>query len=633
MIVATAGHIDHGKTALVRALTGIDTMRLPEERARGITVDLGYAYATLAGGGHVGFVDVPGHERLVRTMIAGATGVDLALLVVAADDGPMPQTREHLAILDLLGLGRAVVALTKCDRADPARRAAAVAEITALLRGTALDGAPVVPCSATTGEGVAELRDLLVAAADAPVPPPRGGFRLAVDRAFSIAGAGLVVTGAVHGGSVAVGDRLVLARSGAELRVRGLHAQNRTAERGGAGQRLALNVTGPRLDRAPPARGDWIVATGLDAPSARLDVLLRVLPGEARALRHWTPVHVHLGAADLSGRIALLEGALLEPGSAALAQLVLHAPTAALGHDRFVVRDQSATRSLGGGRVLDPAPPRRGARRPERLAALRALALPDAEALEALVESSPSGVDASWFRRTRNLTEGEMVELGVPAVALGERLFSTQHRAALRDRILLSAITQARADPDALGSTADGLLRGLPVALRGPGRDALRELAADGSVERHGALYRPPGHSPQLGPCDEALWEEVEMALRRAGADQPRVALLAERLAVTEAELRALLGKLGRMGRLTRIAPNYFVLPETLGALARAAAAAAGEAPDGLLTVGRFRDATGINRNAVMPVLEFFDRAGLTVRRPDGRALRPDRVGVFEGGA
>ncbi len=633
MIVATAGHIDHGKTALVRALTGVDTMRLPEERARGITVDLGYAYATLACGHRVGFVDVPGHERLVRTMVAGATGVDLALLVVAADDGPMPQTREHLAVLDLLGLTRAVVAITKCDRVDPARAAAAAAEIAALLRDTGIAGAPVVRCSTVTGEGIPELRALIAAEAELPGPSPRGGFRLAVDRAFTVAGAGLVVTGAVHAGTVAVGDRLMLARTGADVRVRGLHAQNRPAERGGAGQRLALNVAGPRLDRAPPARGDWLVDPDIAAESARLDVLLRLLPGEARALKHWTPVHVHLGAADIPGRVALLEGASLEPGAAALAQLVLAAPTAALGHDRFVVRDQSATRSLGGGRVLDPAPPRRGARRPERLAILRVLALPDAEALSALVENDAAGVDPLWFRRTRNLLEAEMDGLGVPAVALGERLFSAEHRDALRRRILDAARSASRADPDALGSTADGLLRGLPIAVRAPGRAALRELAAEGLVERHGALYRPPGHALQLAAAEEALWEEIEAVLRRAGADQPRVALLAERLAVSEAELRGLLGKLGRMGRLTRIAPHYFVLPETLGALARAAAAVAEEAPGGLLTVGRFRDATGINRNAVMPVLEFFDRAGFTTRRPDGRALRADRVGIFEGGS
>lgn len=632
MIVATAGHIDHGKTALVRALTGVDTTHLPEERRRGITVDLGYAYAPGPGGRRIGFVDVPGHERLVRTMVAGATGVDLALLVVAADDGPMPQTREHLAILDLLGLGRAVVALTKSDRVDPARSAAAAAEVAAMLRGTALATAPVVPCSSVTGEGIAALRALIDAWADAPDAAPRGGFRLAVDRAFTVAGAGLVVTGAVHGGAVAIGQRLVVARSGVEVRVRGLHAQNRPAERGAGGQRLALNIAGPRLDRAPPARGDWLVDPGLEAESARFDVALRLLPGEARALKHWTPVHVHIGAADIPGRVGLLEGSALQPGGTAMAQLVLDAPVAALGGDRFVVRDQSATRSLGGGRVLDPAPPRRGARRPDRLRTLDALARPDGEALAALLDACEAGIDLAWFRRTRNLLAREVEGLGIPSIAVGGLAFSARWRDALSGRILAAAAAEAAADPDAVGATADQLLRRLPAAQRVPARELLRDLASAGALERHGALYHRPGHAPRLDAAEEDLWIEVRGSLARAGADQPRVALLAERLAVSEADLRPLLGKLARMGRLTRVAPTYYMLPETLGRLARAAADVARGGPGGLLTVGRFRDATGINRNAVMPVLEFFDRAGLTTRRPDGRALRPDRVEIFDGG-
>ncbi len=630
MIVATAGHIDHGKTALVRALTGVDTTHLPEERARGITVDLGYAYAPGPGGCRIGFVDVPGHERLVRTMVAGATGVDLALLVVAADDGPMPQTREHLAILDLLGLSRAVVALTKADRVDPARRAAAAAEVADLLRGTALAGTPIVPCSSVTGEGIPELHAFLAAAAVAVEPSPRGGFRLAVDRAFTVAGAGLVVTGAVHGGSVAVGQRLVLARSGAEVRIRGLHAQNRAADCGTTGQRLALNIVGPRLDRAPPARGDWLVDPGLDAESARLDVTLRLLPGEGRALNHWTPVHVHIGAADIPGRVSLLEGPNLKPGGTALAQLVLDAPVAALGGDRFVIRDQSATRSLGGGRVLDPAPPRRGARRPERLHILSALSRPDGEALAALLDASKAGVDIAWFRRTRNLLDREVEALGVFSIAVGGLTFSAMHRDALSARVLDAASAQADIDPDAVGATADQLLRRLPRAQRAPARELLRDLVADGALERHGALYHLPGHAPQLATAEESLWEEVRDALAKAGADQPRVALLAERLAVPEAELKPLLTMLCRMGRLTRISPTYYVLPETLGLLARAASEVAREGPGGLLTVGKFRDATGINRNAVMPMLEFFDRTGFTTRRPDGRALRLERMTMFE---
>jgi len=306
MIVGTAGHIDHGKSALVRSLTGTDPDRWEEEKARGITLDLGYAYATCDDGTRLGFVDVPGHERLVHNMLAGATGMDFVLLVIAADDGPMPQTREHLEIIDLLGLGRGAVALTKCDLADAERQAEAEAQIAGLLIGTSLAGAPVFPLSSVTGEGLDALRAHL--ASEAALTQMRDGcgrFRLAVDRAFVLKGTGVVVTGSAHSGVVAVEDKLILAPRGLEVRVRGLHAQNAAAERGWAGQRCALNLTGPRLDRDNVSRGDWLVAPEIFATTDKLDVELRVSPHAGRPLQHWTPVHAHLGAARITGRVAV----------------------------------------------------------------------------------------------------------------------------------------------------------------------------------------------------------------------------------------------------------------------------------------------------------------------------------------
>ena len=343
MIVATAGHIDHGKTALIKALTGVDADRLPEEKKRGITVDLGFAYSRDAAGRSLGFVDVPGHEKLVRTMLAGATGVDFVILVVAADDGIMPQTREHLAILDLLGIRRGVVAVTKTDKVEPGRVGAVMAEVHARLAGSGRAEAAILPLSAHSGDGMAALTQALAeAAAGTPARQDGGRFRLAIDRAFTVSGTGLVVTGTVHAGRVVPGDRLLLAPRGREIRVRGLRAQNEAAEAGAAGQRCALAIAGPRVEKADITRGDWIVDPAIAAPTSRADVWLRVLPGEGRALRHWTPVHVHIGSADLSGRIVLLEGSSLAPGETALGQIVLDQPTVALQGDRFVLRDQSA---------------------------------------------------------------------------------------------------------------------------------------------------------------------------------------------------------------------------------------------------------------------------------------------------
>ena len=308
MIIGTAGHIDHGKTALVRALTGVETDRLPEEQARGITLDLGFAYQEIDSGEVLGFVDVPGHERLMHNMVAGAAGIDYVILVVAADDGPMPQTREHLEILDLLGLERGLVALTKIDRVPPARVSQAAAEVRALLQGRALAEAPVFPVNALSGDGIAPLaRHLHGAAADLPARRGDGRFRLAVDRSFSIAGAGTVVTGIVLDGRVRPGDRLLVSPAGHPVRVRRLHAQGRPAQEGRAGQRCALNLAD--LHRDAVGRGDLVLAPALHLPTRRLDLRLRVLAGEPAPLKHWTPVHCHLGAAHLTGRVAELDEA------------------------------------------------------------------------------------------------------------------------------------------------------------------------------------------------------------------------------------------------------------------------------------------------------------------------------------
>ena len=279
MIIGTAGHIDHGKTALVGALTGVDTDRLKEEKARGISIDLGFAYLP-TDAGTLGFIDVPGHEKFIHTMLAGASGIDFALLIVAADDGVMPQTREHLALLDLLGIARGIVALTKADLADASRRAEVESEIAALLDGSSLEGAQIVPVSAVTGEGIDDLRARLVAAAKAfSARAAEGRFRLAVDRSFTLTGAGTVVTGTVLTGRVGIGDQLIVSPSGIAARVRSIHAQNRKAAAGRAGDRCALNLAGEGVTQEAIARGDMVLDAALHAPTERIDARLRVLAG------------------------------------------------------------------------------------------------------------------------------------------------------------------------------------------------------------------------------------------------------------------------------------------------------------------------------------------------------------------
>src|SRR6185503_11229340 len=410
MIVGTAGHIDHGKTALVKALTGVDADRLKEEKARGITIDLGYAYSDLGDGRQLGFVDVPGHERFVHNMLAGATGIDAALLVVSAAEGIKPQTVEHLQIIDLLGLDRGLVALTKSDLADDDQILERMAEIETLLDATSLKGAEIMPVSSLTGQGVADLKSRLLALGE--IGKGITGFaRLAVDRCFLLPGAGVVVTGTVHAGEIRVGDQLLLTPSGLEARVRSLHAQNRAAEVGRAGERCALNLSGARLSKEAVRRGDWVVSPELHAPTDRLDVRLKLLASEPGPLRHWSPVHVHVGSAHVMGRVALLQGDSMAPGQSGMAQLVLEEKVGALAGDRVILRDPSATRTLAGASVIDPFGPPRNRRAPRRLAELAALDGGDAEALSELLRLEAGFVDTAKFGLARNLRPAEVDRL------------------------------------------------------------------------------------------------------------------------------------------------------------------------------------------------------------------------------
>ena len=630
MIVATAGHIDHGKTLLVKALTGVDADRLPEEKKRGLTIDLGFAYTTLESGASLGFIDVPGHERFVRNMLAGVTGIDFALLIVAADDGPMPQTHEHLAILDLLGVERGAVALTKIDRVDADRRDAVAAEVAALLAPTSLAGVPIFPVSAITGEGFPELTAQLGAAAAHDTERKAGGnFRLAIDRSFSVAGAGVVVTGTVFAGEIAVGDRLFLAGSGREVRVRGIHANNAEAEAGRVGQRCAVNLAGGNLSATDIHRGDWLVTDPAYAPVRRFDAQLRVPAAAARGFTHWTAVHVHLGAADVTGHAAVLGGAAIPPGETGLVRVILDQPMSALAGDRFVLRDQSARETLAGGRVLDPWPPARGRARPARLALLGTMGEADpASALAAMLAASPSGVDLARFALARNLTDAE-AEAAFAAVAMreaagkGERWgLAADHWEAMANTALDALNAYHARWPDRLGPDAAGWRRSLerpPSALL---FEALADfLVAGGQAARRNQILHRPNHAPVLNAADERLWQEIEGVLDGDPARPPVVHEIAKELGTTPEAVAGVLRRAERLGRVVRIDTNRFYLPEGIDLLADTVRKAAATGGDVGFAVTDFRDAAGIGRNLAVQVLEYFDRAGLTRRNENTRFL------------
>jgi selenocysteine-specific elongation factor len=620
MIIGTAGHVDHGKTALVKALTGIDADRLAEEKRRGITIDLGYAYTE-----ELGFVDVPGHERFVHTMLAGASGIDAALLVVALDDGVMPQTREHAQILQLLGIDRGVVALTKADLA-PERIAEVSAQVRALLARTALSEAPLLAVSSVTGDGIAALREALLAlrpkTRETELYP-----RLAVDRAFTLTGAGLVVTGTLVSGRIGAGDRLVLSPPGIELRVRGLHAQNRPAEQSVAGQRVALNVTGPRLSKDAVTRGDWVLHPEVHAPTARVDVRLALLADEPRALRADTPVHLHLGAAHVTARVAALDTERIEPGGIALARLTLDRPIGALARDRLVLRDAAATRTIGGGVVIDPFPPRRGRRRPERLAQLAALDQAEpADALRALLATPPGWTEHAPFLRARNLPPAMLTS----AAAIGDLLMTSTRLEELRNGVLESLAAHHLAAPDQPGLQLERLRIATPGRPSVPAfRAIIDSLLRGGAVEQDGPWLRLPTHRARLSVQDERLWRQAEELIAVERFRPPRTRDLARALSVPEAAMRAMLKRVQRMGRLIEVAPDQFFLSQTVAEMAAIAAATAETAPSGTLTAAAFRDQLANGRKVAIQVLEFFDRAGVTARIGDERRVRTDRLGMF----
>lgn len=635
MIVGTAGHIDHGKTALVKALTGTDADRLKEEKARGITIDLGFAYADLGDGGITGFVDVPGHERLVHTMVAGAGGIDLALLVVAADDGVMPQTREHVAILDLLGVARGIVALTKADLADPARREAVRAGIAALLAGTSLEGAEIVAVSAVSGEGVEDLRRrLAAAAAETAVRRAEGGFRLAVDRSFTLTGAGTVVTGTVHAGRIAAGDEVIVSPSGLRTRVREVRAENRTAAAAGPGHRVALNLAG--IARDAVHRGDEIVAPWLHAPTDRIDAELRLLAPETRALASGTRARLHTGTAEAGVRIVALGPEAAPGGPKALVQLVLDRPVATAWGRRFILRDVSAQRTIGGGRFLDLRPPARRRATPERLAQLAAMRAGDpGRALAARLAAPPLMVEADAFLRDRGIEEGALLREAVLLGAPPDRIaLSPVTAAALRDGMATTLAAFHEENPDLQGMARERLRLALVPRLPRPAFAALLAgEAARGAVRLEGGFVRLPAHEVRLTPGDEALYARVAAGLGgEVRFRPPRVRDFATEWGEDEREIRRVMRLAARLGRVDQIARDHFFLRATTvemaGIVRRLSAAAEG----GWFTAPAFRDEVRNGRKVAIEILDFFDRHGLTLRRGDLRRVNPHRAELFSEG-
>ena len=639
MIVGTAGHIDHGKTSLVKALTGVDGDRLKEEKARGITIDLGFAYLPVAGHKTLGFIDVPGHERLVHTMLAGASGIDFALLAVAADDGVMPQTREHLAIIDLLGIGRGVVALTKTDIASPERVVEVIAQIGRETAGTKLEAAEILPVSARTGQGIDRLRSWLERAADdIPDRSSEARFRLAVDRVFTLPGVGIVVTGTVLSGSVHVGDRVLVSPSGQAARVRSLHAQNRPADSGQAGERCALNLVGDGVSKESIHRGDVVLDPDLHAPTDRIDARLHLLPSETRPVRQWFPARLHHASAEVGAHIVLLDDELMAPGAAADVQLVLDRPIAAAVSDRYVIRDVSAQRTIGGGKFIDLRPPARKRRTPERRAQRAAHTIADPSAcVEALLATPPFAWDLAVFARDRALTASQTARIsqasGFVLLDTGaSRIAIAPDRWQAFGSMLVEQLAAYHAEnPDVQGIGREKLrLLMQPRLPAAAFAVALQKSAASGRIVLDGSFVRLAAHTLRLAPHDETAWAEIAPLLGgEARFRPPRVRDIAAATHHPERDVRRLLKLAGRLGWADEVAHDHFFLRPTVYEMTAIVADLAANGGDGVFTAAQFRDRVENGRKVAIQILEFFDRHGVTLNKDDLRRVNPHRLDLF----
>ncbi|MFC4259251.1 selenocysteine-specific translation elongation factor [Marinobacter lacisalsi] len=629
MIIATAGHVDHGKTTLIKALTGEDTDRLAEEKRRGLTIDLGFAWTRTEQGHWLGFVDVPGHEKFIRNMVAGVAAVDAVMLVVAADDGPMPQTREHLAILDLLGASEGLVVLTRTDRVDGRRLEEVRAEVSQMLADTGLAEAPVFPVSGISGEGVPALSKWLASRAiehERQPEPPAAGVRLVVDRSFSVKGSGCVVTGTLLDGPLCREDTLMMSPAGIPLRVRGLQVHGESVDRVRAGQRCAVNLAGD-ISRDSIQRGDWLVAPWLHQPTDRLDVALN-LSQEARL--HRGTFQVHIGAAARSARVVMLAPAT--PDAPALAQLMLEHPVQACTDDRLILRDPALNSTIGGGRVVDPFGLRRGRSADSRTGLLAALsASRDVTGrLNARLQAQSQGVDLDPFARANNLTDDRLDELLGrlrPMVIRAGSLrlaFAADHWTRWQSR-LLERLDKWHLDcPEQIGPTEAELTR-----LTGPQLDQrvrhrlLQGLIDQGEVCRSGFRLRRPAHWPRLDSTDKALLERVLGQLEGTGLKPPIAGELAEALGLTRDDMLAFLERMDRLGQLVAVAPNRFYRPEMVTELAAIAVELAENSPTGAFDARAYRDRSGIGRRLTVSVLEYLDRAGVTAFINEERRLQP----------
>jgi len=629
-IIGTAGHIDHGKTSLIKALTGQDTDRLKEEKERGISIDLGFAHLDLPDGTSAGVVDVPGHERFIKNMLAGAHGIDLVLFTVAADDGVMPQSEEHLDIVHLLGVKLAIFIITKIDLVPPAKIAEVEEEIKILTFGTLLENAPIVAVSTVTGQGLAELKEKIAQVLQsADKRAPRGYFRLPVDRAFVLQGHGVVVTGTALSGEVKTGDRIRCLPGDQIFRVRSLQVHGHSVEIAGWGQRVALNLTGP--ERAEVARGHVICHEKLTLTSNRLDAFVEVRPAAAKGIKNHQRVRVHLGTSERLAKIILLgTKEKIEPKTSTYCQITLTDPVMALRGDHFILRDETAQRTLAGGVIIHPWARQHKRNEPDLQARLESLHAGDlARLTQAFLEESPEfAVPTDFIYQFLNLLEDETRKQidqmkGLRAIsAEGEKAYTTEAKwQRLKEQILKTLKDFHGSHPLVPGMDMEEL-RGKLIFELSPKvfRATVETLVAEKTIAKEENLLRLTEHRVQLGSQEKTLMERIKKILGEQPLTPPDLKDVEKQLGVSRGKLTEVIRLLERDRSVIRVATDLYYLSSSIDQVRALLKKFLAEKSE--ITAASFRDLIGSSRKYTIPLLEYFDREGMTIRIGDIRRLK-----------
>ncbi len=626
MIVATAGHVDHGKTALVKNLTGVETDRLEEEQRRGLSINLGYAYWRPDEQTVVGFIDVPGHRRFINNMISGISGIDLGMLVVAADDGPMPQTLEHLQVMRLLGVEHYVLVVTKCDRADKATIQRACRNASALLP----EKTPIHKVSNTTGDGLEELRaELKQRARNWTQRAGRGHFRMSIDRVFHLQGRGPVVTGTVASGSVTNGENLVLQPQQKILRIRGIHTQDAPASLASAGDRCALNVSGD-IHKDDILRGDWVTGECCIGATMRFDTQIRLLPDAAFPLKHLSDVKLHIGAKHLTARLILLRSentsaARIQPGETALAQLVTDRPILCCHGDRFLLRDHGETATLGGGFVLDPQVQKDRKSSVARLHFLAAMKHGDIEdAISAALHDAHCTLDYGALLRSWNIDAADRPGMHLPGIARiqsqhTEIWLAESRWAGLKKSVLDTIITLHRDNPNEAGFKPSVVASAaLPTRSQPFFQPAIVALMKSGDVLINDSLLVAKENA-EIASSDTHEWLVVSACLQKHAQQIPTLTQLQQECGIDRQTLLQCIGRAQREDKLVKINAKRYALTSILRECAQAALDLTSDQPE--LTVAKYRDHLGCGRNIAVDILEYFDGIRFTRRVGEARII------------